>query len=98
MSYKCGMDSRVLDVSNCFIHGDLEEDVYMEIPPGFSSEITKGRVCKLKEALYSLKQSSRAWFERFHKAMSCFGYKQGNADHTVFIKHKHKRITMLIVL
>ncbi|RVX04897.1 Retrovirus-related Pol polyprotein from transposon RE1 [Vitis vinifera] len=45
------------------------------------------KVCKLKKALYRLKQSPRAWFGRFAKVMKEFGYKQSQDDHTFFIKH-----------
>jgi hypothetical protein len=64
------------DVKNAFLHGDLEEEVYMEIPPGLEDSSSTGKVCKLKKALYGLKQSPRAWFERFSRAMQRFGYKQ----------------------
>ena len=77
------------DVKNAFLHGDLEEEVYLDIPPGFNDERTQGKVCKLKKALYGLKQSPRAWFDRFSKAMISFGYQQSNADHTLFVRH-HK--------
>lgn len=50
-----------------------------------------------KKVQYDLKQSPRAWFERFHKAMISFGYKQTNTDHTIFIKHTNGKITVLIV-
>jgi hypothetical protein len=63
------------DVKNAFLHGELEEEVYMEVPPGFNDEQTKGKVYRLKKALYSLKQSPRAWFDRFGKAMISFGYR-----------------------
>ncbi|KAJ7954112.1 Retrovirus-related Pol polyprotein from transposon TNT 1-94 [Quillaja saponaria] len=92
-----GWDLQQLDVKNAFLHGDLAEEVYMEIPPGFSCQKTEGKVCKLKKSLYGLKQSPRAWFDRFRKAMLSFGYQQSNADHTMFVKHCHGRITILIV-
>ena len=55
------------DVKNAFLHGDLEEKIHMEVPPGFESK--EGMVCKLKKALYGLKQSPRAWFGRLTKVM-----------------------------
>ena len=58
----------------------------MNIPPGFEGN-TCNKVCKLKNALYGLKQSLRGWFGRFAKVMKEFGYKQSQGDHTLFIKH-----------
>jgi hypothetical protein len=56
------------DVKNAFLHGDLEE-VYMEIPPGLEDSSSMGKVCTLKKVWYDLKQSPRAWFEQFSRAM-----------------------------
>jgi hypothetical protein len=74
-----------LDMKNAFLHGDLEEEVCMKIPPGFANNQTLGKVCKLKKSLYGLKQSPRAWFDRFRRAVCDMDYYQCNRDHTSFI-------------
>ena len=85
------------DVKNAFLHGDLDEEIYINIPPGFERNIGN-KVCKLKKALYGLKQSPRAWFKRFAKVMKEFGYKQSQGDHTLFIKHSAAGgVTVLLV-
>ncbi|RVW69268.1 Copia protein [Vitis vinifera] len=87
-----------LDIKNAFLNGDLEEEVYMEIPPGFEESMAKNQVCKLQKSLYGLKQSPRAWFDRFTKAVLKLGYKQGQADHTLFVKKSHAgKMAILIV-
>ena len=86
-----------LDVKNAFLHGDLQEEVYMEVPPGWSKPEASGMVCKLKKSLYGLKQSPRAWFDRFRWALCDMGYKQCNGDHTLFYRHLGRKITMLAV-
>jgi hypothetical protein len=52
-----------MDVKNAFLNGDLNEEVYMQTPPGYSNCLNK--VCLLRRALYSLKQAPRAWFAKF---------------------------------
>jgi transposase InsO family protein len=86
-----------LDVKNAFLHGDLQKEVYMEIPPGFATSQTEGKVLRLKKSLYGLKQSPRAWFDRFRRAMCGMGYKQCNGDHTVFYRHNRGLKTILVV-
>ena len=72
------------DIKNAFLHGELEDEIYMKIPPGYSKiQITNNSVCKLKKSLYGLKQSSRAWFEKFSQVIKQSGYSQSNGDHTL---------------
>jgi hypothetical protein len=86
-----------MDVKNAFLHGDLQEEIYMHIPPGFSTVQTEGKLLKLRRSLYGLKQSPRAWFDRFRKAMLKLGFRQSNADHTLFYKRCAGKLTILIV-
>ncbi|XP_040362272.1 uncharacterized protein LOC112202395 [Rosa chinensis] len=85
------------DVKNAFLHGDLHEEVYMDLPPGYGTSTGEQVVCRLKKSLYGLKQSPRAWFGRFTKFMKKIGYRQSNSDHTLFLKHRCGKVTALII-
>ena len=87
-----------MDVKNAFLNGELDEEVYMDLPPGFERGNNGKKVCKLKKSLYGLKQSPRAWFDHFAKSVRSHGFSQGQTDHTLFFKHsQHGKKTILIV-
>ena len=86
-----------LDVKNAFLHGDLQEEVYMEQPLGFVSQAESGKVCRHRKSLYGLKQSPRAWFGRFSEVVQEFGMKKCNSDHSVFYQQSEIGIILLVV-
>ena len=54
-----------LDVKTTFLHGKLEEDIYIQQPKGFTVPGKEDCVCLHKRSLYGLKQSPRQWYKRF---------------------------------
>ncbi|XP_071902745.1 uncharacterized protein [Coffea arabica] len=86
-----------LDVKNAFLHGDLQEEVYMEQPPGFVAQGESGKVCRLRKSLYDLKQSPRTWFGRFSEVVQEFGMKKCNFNHSVFYQQSEVGIILLVV-
>ena len=62
--YLCICDLSQFHVKNAFLHGELEEEVYMAPPPGYQLHENSSYVCHLKKSHYGLKQSPRAWFEK----------------------------------
>ena len=55
-----------LNVKTAFLHGDLEEDIYMSQPADFTTMWEESHlVCRLKKTLYNLKQVSRMWYQKF---------------------------------
>lgn len=70
------------DVKTAFLHGYIEENIYMEQPYGFEKD---DRVCHLQKGLYGLKQASHQWNKRIVSFLTNFGFKQSYADLCVFM-------------
>ncbi|KAJ9557803.1 hypothetical protein OSB04_012417 [Centaurea solstitialis] len=73
-----------MDVNNAFLNGELSEEVYMTPPPGVS--LPTGHVCRLRKALYALKQAPRAWFEKFSNTVLSLGFSASNYDSGLFTR------------
>ena len=71
------------DVSTTFLYGQLDEEIYMEQPEGFSDN--SDRVCKLKRSLYGLKQAPRCWNRQFAMFLQKLGFRQCDANPCLFI-------------
>ncbi|OMO89257.1 hypothetical protein CCACVL1_07965 [Corchorus capsularis] len=88
---------RQLDVKNAFLHGFLNEPVFMTQPPGFQNSQHPNYVCKLNKALYGLRQAPRAWFDRFSTFLLSFGFTCSVADSSLFVLQS-SRGTILLLL
>ncbi|GKB02295.1 retrovirus-related pol polyprotein from transposon RE1 [Tanacetum coccineum] len=86
-----------LDVKNAFLHGHLNEIVYMEQPPGFIDPHFPNHVCKLSKALYGLKQAPKAWFHRLSSFLLAHGFVCSRADTSLFVFTKDSCIMYLLV-
>ena len=75
-----------LDVKTTFLHGDLDEEIYMAQPWGFEVKGKENLVCKLKKSLYGLKQAPRQWYLKFDRFMQEHGYNRCHSDYCVYFK------------
>ena len=88
---------RQLDVKNAFLHGDLEEEVFMKQPPGFEDSTHPQFVCKLKKSLYGHKQAPRSWNAKFTGYLPTLGFKSSHSDPSLFVQHTGNDIIILLL-
>ena len=53
-----------MDIKSAFLNGYLDEEVYVQKPPGYEIRGYEDKIYKIKKALYGLKQAPRAWYSR----------------------------------
>jgi hypothetical protein len=92
-----GWNMRQLDMKNAFLHGLLQEQVYMEQPPSYADSSHPDHVCRLKKAIYGLKQAPRAWFHRFSHFLLTIGFNSSQADSSLFVYSSADEIIYLLL-
>jgi hypothetical protein len=92
-----GLHLEQLDVKTAFLHGDLDEEIYMKQPEGFSVKEKEKLVCRLTKSLYGLKQAPRQWYKKFDGFMQRHGYNKCNADHCCYFKRFESSYIILLL-
>jgi hypothetical protein len=84
-----------MDVKSAFLNGYINEEVYVERPPGFEDDKKPDPVFKLKKTLYGLKQAPRVWYERLRDFFLSKGFKMEKVDTTLFTKKPRNDLFVL---
>lgn len=85
-----------LDVVTAFLNGDLEEEVYMEQPEGFIKKGCEKQVCKLKKAIYGLKQGPYTWNKKLDQTLQELKFKRSEVDRSLYIRKENDGSIMYI--
>jgi len=75
-----------MDVKTTFLHGDLEEEIYMKQYEGFIKEGKEKLVYKLNKSFYGLKQSPRMWYQQFNTYILGLYFVHSNVDHCIYMQ------------
>ncbi|KAD3642341.1 hypothetical protein E3N88_31565 [Mikania micrantha] len=86
-----------LDVKTAFLHGDLNEEVFVEQPQGFEKKGCEGKVYKLNKALYGLKQAPQAWNIKLDGVLKENGFKRCKLEQAVYTKQTKENLTILVI-
>jgi transposase InsO family protein len=82
LAAKHDLEIEQMDVKTAFLHGKIEETIYVEQPTGYEQQ---GKVCLLRKGLYGLKQAPRMWYKTLHDFLVESGFHRTQADHSVFV-------------
>lgn len=94
---RLNLELEQLDIKTAFLHGDLEEEIYMRLLDGCSTK-DKNLVCRLKRSLYGLKQGPRQWYRKLDNFMQRQRYKKCDEDHCVYLQRNSLgKITILLL-
>lgn len=86
-----------LDITNAFLHGFLQENVFMIQPQFYDHHLLPDHVCHLKKSLYGLKQAPRKWFSHLSFHFHELGFEGSRADTLLFL-FGHGATTIFIII
>lgn len=86
LAARAGWTVHHMDVKPAFLNGELEEEVYVAQPPGFTAAGEDAKVLKLKKAMYVLKQAPRAWNAKLDASLVSLGFTRCPSEHVVYAR------------
>jgi hypothetical protein len=86
-----------MDVKNVFLHGELQEEVYLDKPPRYEDMSHPNYVCRLRKALYGLKQAPRAWHDKIAEYLVTIRFRMSNADHSFYVRKSDEGIVVITI-
>ncbi len=86
-----------LDVTSAFLYGELDEELYMEQPEGFKVKGQEQKVCRLKPAIYGLRQAAIVWWKALDKSMAELGFRRCKSDASVFVYKRNNDLVVCLV-
>ena len=84
-----------VDISTAFLNGEMDCDVYMQLPEGFQDHFGSGVVLKLVKSIYGLKQASRQWHKKLDSVLKSAGFALVRCDHSIWV---YKRDNVRIII
>ena len=101
MIQQYGLKPLSLDVETAFLHGQLDEEIYMKIPQGLPETTGKnsdGKCLRLRKAMYGLVQAARQWHKRFEEVILSLNFEKNQIDPCLFIKGNNQKEMCFISL
>ncbi|GKV28732.1 hypothetical protein SLEP1_g37748 [Rubroshorea leprosula] len=93
----CGWLIQQLDVNNAFLHGKLDEKLFLQQPVVFVDLDKPTHVCRLWKSIYGLKQAPRAWYKELKAFLLFEGFHNSKSDKSLFILHKDSTVIYFLV-
>ena len=80
------LDAKIIDIVTAFLHGDLEEEIYMNCPEGI--EHKEDEAVLLQQTIYGLVQSAHQFWKKLVKVLKSIGFEETDIDPCLLIKRK----------
>lgn len=105
LAAELGLETHQLDFTSAYLNGNVEEEIYMEIPEELSTVLeddryqkeSRTKVCRLQKAIYGLKQSGRQWYKKLDLRLKELGMKSLDADACVYHYKEGNNLTLLVI-